>query len=287
MKLMRSAYGLKNKKKFHEEDFIVYVEGGQQDSSGKPDQAFDILFWRCVFQARYPGKKFKFEPKGSKKNLIPLAKRISEESHGSSIYVAMDSDFDLHFNQHIDHPNVLYTRGYAWENDLLDESVIAETFYRVCPLCPQTFPIQRQVQTIISNIETDLRWLVKADLITSATNSTSAIPREKGFLALLSTSTKTAPPCIKKDVALKWVGSAKADRSGPFRLLPTLKKCHPCLDLYGHLAAKVFCAILSHLIQKYGKIKNPQHDLLISLGITQFAELLLDDSRSTTTHYMT
>src|SRR5690606_19841105 len=61
----------------------------------------------------------------------PIAEKILNTSVKNTIAV-MDRDYDDKFGDTINHPNVIYTFGYSWENDViqtLDLEICASLFF--------------------------------------------------------------------------------------------------------------------------------------------------------------
>jgi hypothetical protein len=108
MTFRRSSAGLSAIKYFKKADYIVYVEGKS-----------DITFWSKIFRDLRPDLKLSFDDKFGSNNIDPIIKDI-ENGKITGTIVCRDRDYlamnRLHYNR-----NILYTYGYSFENDLINE----------------------------------------------------------------------------------------------------------------------------------------------------------------------
>ncbi|MDQ1850760.1 hypothetical protein Q9299_20865 [Gemmobacter fulvus] len=111
MSLERTNYGLSNEHLFYNVSLVVYCEGKESDGA-----THDEMFWGRVFSAF--GVKCVCKSKGSKTNIVPLARR-AVEGDVKNIAFAMDRDYGDYHGFPILDTRVVYTYGYSWENDVL------------------------------------------------------------------------------------------------------------------------------------------------------------------------
>lgn len=117
MTFTRTASGISSYKSFLKVDYIIFSEGGENCSDeNSSNWGIDVVFWRSAFSRFRPDLKCKIKPLGSKKNVIPYAEKIFNNEITNSIAV-MDRDHDNHHKKLLDHPKIIYTLGYSWEND--------------------------------------------------------------------------------------------------------------------------------------------------------------------------
>ncbi|MFS7158811.1 DUF4435 domain-containing protein [Serratia proteamaculans] len=92
---------------FYESDIMVYVEGVD-----------DIGFWELIFK-KLSKLKVEVQEVNGCENLVPYIEKISS----GKIHAIVARDADLHHfsSTIIEHPNVIYTKGYAIENSMLNE----------------------------------------------------------------------------------------------------------------------------------------------------------------------
>ena len=105
----RSPSGIRNSALFFGVDRIVYVEGTGADQN----------FWKNVFDVFYSGPlRFHFKSLGSRSAVLPYADGIAKGSI-TNIVAIVDSDYEgLRFSR-FNIPNLIYSYGYSFENDLL------------------------------------------------------------------------------------------------------------------------------------------------------------------------
>ena len=126
MTFMRTIPGLDSLYLFKNVDVVVFTEGGQSSYSEQLSTNFsqenfsiDQLFWNSIFQKHSFKKKYCLLSIGSKTSLTEIASAISG-SESRTVCVAMDTDLDELDGKKILSPNVLYTYGYSWENDVYE-----------------------------------------------------------------------------------------------------------------------------------------------------------------------
>ena len=110
----RSDEGLANEHLFYGVDYVVYCEG---KASSNKVATMDESFWYRIF-ALY-NYNVKCKSKGSKKELLKMAGNIIHKNIGNVLF-AMDRDYDDPYSAGLDHPCILYTFGYSWESDVVD-----------------------------------------------------------------------------------------------------------------------------------------------------------------------
>lgn len=110
---IRTNNGLANEHLFYNVDLIVYCEG--EEIPGEAS-SLDEVFWHRVFSQN--GRNVHCKSMGGKSVLRPLADKVVSEGI-PNIIVAMDRDYDDIRGLIVDHPQVIYTFGYSWENDVV------------------------------------------------------------------------------------------------------------------------------------------------------------------------
>jgi len=129
----RTVSGLNNQHLFHNVDFVIYVEGGisyskqEIDNGLYNDVSIDSIFWNKILN-QYKPARYKFKAIGSKTVVLKMAEDIINHNL-TNVLAAMDQEFDMIQGTNINHPNVLYTNGYSWENDVWNCQVIAEVIH--------------------------------------------------------------------------------------------------------------------------------------------------------------
>ncbi|MDR7377197.1 hypothetical protein J2X19_001876 [Rhodoferax ferrireducens] len=108
MSFTRSQSGIRNTSLFFGVDRTVYVEG----------TGVDQRFWQSVFSVFYKGPlSFHFKSIGPRSAVMSYVEKIAKSEAANTIAI-MDSDYEgLKFSK-FDIPNIIYTFGYSFENDL-------------------------------------------------------------------------------------------------------------------------------------------------------------------------
>jgi hypothetical protein len=129
MTFIRTSSGLGNQFLFYDVDAVVFVEGGQKSWSIEEihlnnynDSSIDIIYWRNLFNRFKSASNIKFKAVGSKTTIKAIAEEIIRNNF-NYVIAAMDSEFDDFHNLKLSHKNVLYTKGYSWENDVWDDEL--------------------------------------------------------------------------------------------------------------------------------------------------------------------
>lgn len=111
--LSYSSNALDNLSAFYRKKYIVFVE----DSDDK-------AFWHIVFQEAGVESVY-FKEAGGVEELEKYAASILEDN--VDIVVARDCDYTDLLNSQHDHPRILYTYGYSFENSIYNPKSIAKT----------------------------------------------------------------------------------------------------------------------------------------------------------------
>lgn len=108
MTFTRSNSGIGNSALFFGADRTVYIEGTGDDQR----------FWQSVFAVFYTGSlRFHFKSLGPRSAVLPYVNGIANKSIANVIAI-VDSDYEgLKFSK-FKIPNVIYSYGYSFENDL-------------------------------------------------------------------------------------------------------------------------------------------------------------------------
>lgn len=114
-KLAYSGDAINVLNKFHACDYIVYVEGDD-----------DNLFWKTIFD-KCSKVKIKTEPVGGSCRIDEKIDRVISEN--LKVIVARDTDFLAFCDKKKNDPRILYTYGYSIENTLYTTDAIAKIAY--------------------------------------------------------------------------------------------------------------------------------------------------------------
>ncbi|ASE00663.1 DUF4435 domain-containing protein [Salmonella enterica] len=127
---------------FYDADIMVYVEGVD-----------DIGFWEIVFK-KNDRLNVEVQDVGGCDALMSYIEKIT--SGKINAIVARDADLNYFSSNIINHPNVIYTRGYSIENSILDERVISrilKNMGRYSAKEIQNINISSWINELYSNVE--------------------------------------------------------------------------------------------------------------------------------------
>ena len=167
----RTTEGISNLHIFVGVDLVVFTEGGPRTIS-KDDalsgdfetSSLDISFWRQVFHQTRSDLSVEFRALGSKNTLREIAIEIKDGNIRQTC-VAMDRDYDGHLSSLLNSPNILYTRGYSWENDICNSHIIESLFFKLSNVDPNNLHVRREIDSIIRFVNSELRWFTYADAL--------------------------------------------------------------------------------------------------------------------------
>ncbi|RMR60088.1 DUF4435 domain-containing protein [Pseudomonas cichorii] len=239
----RSASGVSNYKFMHRVDFIVYSEGGNAEIlKTDPDKfiySIDSEFWGALFEKSAKSSKIKIKSLGAKNNVLPYAKDIFSGTIKNSI-VVLDKDHDEHKGVMIEHPLVIYTNGYSWENDAWSSAPLIKVLSEKHPEKQLSAEKIANILDRYKKFETTIRRLVFVDIICSC-HDIECIPNKFGSVINIFNG---APPLIIKKEFLNIIKSAKRSRKSPIKYHGR-RKIYPLADCYGKLFAEFAYGILT------------------------------------------
>ena len=125
---VRTNSGLSNQNKFYNSDYTAFTEGGRksytitQIESGEFNStSIDIEFWRNTLLLHGCTKTIHFKAIGSKSSGEEITKRVISGNIKNTLIIK-DRDLDSYLEKYIDHPKIIYTKGYSWENDVFTKN---------------------------------------------------------------------------------------------------------------------------------------------------------------------
>lgn len=269
MNVTRTPAGISNEHLFHKSEAVVYVEGGKSFKGSVPAASTDLLFWRSLFDLFAVGHCLHFKPRCGKQELLPIADGIANGSL-TAVVVCMDRDHD-HVRGLRQHPRVLYTFGYSWENDVWSAEVIEEAFYMLCGVDRSGFAVRADIDRTLRHFAVRMRWPVYADVLASL-HSESTIPRGK----LKCVTQSKGCPSIDSEFLLKCVRMARAKTHGVYLRLPEAARVELWRDVYGHVLGYFCYSILAGLVKRHCG-QNTSRDTADAVAIRLNRELMRAD----------
>jgi hypothetical protein len=267
---IRTSLGLSNQAAFLGVDIVVFTESGRKTLSIEEiEQGFDngdtadSSFWRAVLETFSPrDRSFHIKTVGSKSSVKTIAEMIAAGSV-TKVLVAMDRDLDHYRGSRIDHTNVLYTKGYSWENDLWTPQTACAVFGLVVPDRKQRTLGNTQINEFFKTLESCFHSAVRVDRRLAA-GGADPLPRE-AIRDAVRPSPPQEPILLREEIASLIVEARKRS--------PGLKR-HPddkdiLSDLHGHTLAKAVVNLLLTLIQSLTR-QRLNKALLTSMAIGEF-----------------
>ncbi len=276
----RTLGGLNNQHLFYNVDFVIYLEGGKISFNNKEQvyeencssETLDIIFWRYIFKHFKSEKKIKFKSIGSKFLIKEIANDIIT-GNISSVYVGMDNEFDEILNKRITHPNVLYTYGYSWENDVWNIETIKSLIENFTAIEIENDEIENNYNEFLSKVTI----AVYADAYLFKSNS-SFFPRNQGYLFCVDCKPKDLPIILENEIKSKMVEKCITKRQ--ISLYGKKHSINPQKYCFGHFLADYCCQLIIHYIKKRHLISNLPKDIIYRMSIKQYFENYFETSHT-------
>lgn len=275
----RTISGLNNQHLFHNVDFVVFLEGGK--TSFNKEQAYegnysseteDIIFWKNLFKVFQNHKKIKFKSIGSKSTVSEIAMDIID-GQLSTVYVAMDIEFDEILNRRLKHPNIYYTHGYSWENDVWSHDTIKVVIEELSAIEIENNEIEVNFNEFIKKI----KIAVYADAYLFKSGS-SFFPRKQGRMFCVDCNPIDLPKIkeleIKNKITEKGITQRKAMRYGNKFCLDIKRFC------FGHFLADYCCQVILLYLRKRHSLTNVSKDIIHRMGIKKHFELSFENGQT-------
>lgn len=267
----RTISGLGNQHLFFDVDLVVFLEGGEPYNKEQvyenkyTAETEDVIFWKNVFKRFINGKKIKFKSVGSKPIVREIAIDIID-GHISTVLVAMDNEFDEILNKRLEHPNVLYTYGYSWENDVWNQKTVMAIIEELSAVEIENDDIKNNFESFLG----DIKIAVFSDAYLFKQNS-SFFNREKGRMFCVDCNPVYLPIIkseeIDRKITEKGITKRKAVLYGNKNGIDTLKFC------FGHFLADYCCQLIQHYLRKRHSLTNLKYDILYRVGIKKYFEI--------------
>lgn len=239
-----------------------------------------MLFSGKVFFSRFlPDLSYSIKSLGSKDNLLPYAKDIADAKIANTI-VVMDRDHDHHRQCIINHPCIIYTYGYSWENDAWRaESVISKLDRISAGGVPAE--VADEIRMKCRNFFTDFNRLIFVDVLCSL-ERVQGIHREKFWSFVDSRDVNRLR--VKKDAFRKLITTIKAGRVNKFRHVGGDRIVSE-RDCYGKLLAKFLYDIFCEGFQALTGQKNLPRAMADIFMAEHFQHVDLDRDPCIKTYY--
>ncbi|MEP1441595.1 MAG: DUF4435 domain-containing protein [Hyphomicrobiales bacterium] len=236
----RNAYHI-----FYDVDVIAYVEGDD-----------DVSFWKTIIKA-YDGAEFlpkmKFKPQGGKLPLLGFADEIIDGSITKSL-VFMDRDYDDFLGLMKQHPAIIYTYGYSWENDVLSLSALIEYIQLISKADADHSRTNEELESFLTAHVNSGEKLLKLDI--PATYHGSPIQNKQNKTELT----------IVTDQELKFCPKKITEKVAIVNCEPTFTPlCSDFLsEFHGHTLIWIFYNQAIYIAKKFGRVIGTSLDLFVS-----------------------
>lgn len=276
MTFRRTVSGLSNFYLFVGADAVVFLEGGLSISRDDVDNeeytssSSDIRFWQTLFSIYRPEVNYQFRSVGSKETVKSIALDI-KAGRIKNVVAAMDRDFDAINNRLIQSDNILYTRGYSWENDAWNSAAILEAFCTLSGACKNDVADESKVlNQLLSMFSTQLSRVVRIDAILSQYEN-SLFDREKPK-RYVTIEKNGSPGLNAAQIKISLADARKKVTIPIFR--KTNFKTDGYLDCFGHLFAEYAYRILAYLVEKMRKLPKIPKEYATGMVVEKFGQLL-------------
>ena len=268
----RTNSGLSNLNLFCQSDLIAYTEGGSKSysieevESGKYSKSsIDIKFWNNIFEIFGCSKKISFRAIGSKTAGKELTEKITNGSVINSIIIK-DRDLDDFLFSIIDHPNIIYTKGYSWENDVFSKELTLDSLNY---LIDETLSSDEifSVSKLYDDIEDKFVKLTRLEIFFRK-HGVSFLTELNGE-SLINDKVEFSKKFIFNNII---ENSKKIPR--PCKKLVLNKEIDPYYDCYGKLLSILSYRVICFFSKKYNTQKSMPKDLITKFFINNYKSYL-------------
>jgi len=271
MSFTRTNAGISNLPLFYGAEVIVYTEGGdksfsiQEVEEGKFNtKSVDIKFWNGVFKSYEYGKKVEFRALGSKTASKVICEKILAGEIANTI-VAKDRDLDFDEVSHFDSPNILFTKGYSWENDVFSKLSTIEQIESM--LLEQSIPdkLLQEIEFSYEKFKNIGTRLLRLEMIFRESNKKfiTDVNGERFFNHKKSST-------INRESIISFIKQKKQEIPRPALLTQDVSSLCPILNNYGKLLASLSLNIINYICKQHSDYKSIPKQLIEMNMIDRF-----------------
>lgn len=265
----RTPSGLSNQNAFHGVDFTVYVEGGTSfsksnviDNNKYTERSSDIHFWEKLFNEYNDSFTYKFKSIGSKTTVSSIATDILE-GNIDNVITAMDSEFDVIHSNQKDHPRILYTYGYSWENDVW----VKDTIKFILSINSEKQIDEDWIDSVIDDFYQKMDIYTKLEGYFFLDNDKCIIPKSKCGRLI---KRQENPPVLCNDQLKELIKDIEIN-DDDFDSFVSENNITPKEHCYGHFLEDYFIQIIFFYLKNIENLKNiPPLDALQRQAINTF-----------------
>jgi hypothetical protein len=248
-------------------DVVVFCEGGPSLShpeatmTTEGDGTLDTMYWSSLVDTYRLHKSFHFKSVGGKENVDAIARDIARLEI-ASITVCRDSDYDRALGRSLPCGRVAYTKGYSWENDVIQTPVLENLISSLIGAGPARTAIVQELRAKVSQLGVDLRRWTEIDVSMSVRGRGCLFDREKPLSAI----DMTTPPSIRSHALLQRLAEA-GYRRGPKKII-SISITEVTEICYGRMLSKALYHTVINLLKKVISIRI-EYEVFMRLAISE------------------
>lgn len=275
---MRTLRGVANFRFFVGKDFVAYCEGGNNSLSlsdvdnGKVNVgAADITFWSVVF-AQCAGKhSVHIKPVGSKTAVEAIAKAMIARGDKRVMFF-MDRDFQHLLGTCISSPLAIYTRRYAWENDVLFGKVVGAAAVSIAHLnAAEANACAAMFDSSLLRLHSILRWPLFLQVKSLGTGC-SFVPTDENCAGAFELDRVSGEVHFKRKALLKRLTRYRADFAVKIRT--TFSDATHISNIPGHVLMGLAVRVVQGFLIKRGMISAVSFNTVHAVLLEKFKGLL-------------
>lgn len=128
MSFTRSANGIKNYPKFYGASLVFYIEGKASAGEGKGSivkKTKDEVYYEALLKDVLGHASFKIKTVGNRADVFYIWGKLREKNATDGVAI-VDKDLDGILSSPVQVKNLIYTKGYSWENDFWRQGLIEQ-----------------------------------------------------------------------------------------------------------------------------------------------------------------
>jgi hypothetical protein len=244
----RTPSGLSNLAVFLGVDVVVYLEGGERhytltdlENETSASENYDTMFWQAVFRVFRPRLKAHFKSIGSKTTVLSVS-RLVAAGNVRNVVTALDRDLDHVRRAKLRHPNILYTYGYSWENDVFTRVNLKTLTGRMCMNQARCRDLDREIDGAFGRFSRAFNVFV--DWEYSLARSGAAACDRGALINTIELRTPNPPEISRNKIATMLRTSRISNQNVKLR---KRRDVDVCRDIHGHTLERLCLGLLQHL----------------------------------------
>lgn len=249
MTFARSSTGLRNYRRFHDCELVIFCEGGGKNIA--KDDAFliaesetiDALYWKNRIKSEEGVTSVKVKSLGSKKAVLDLFESMKDAGL-KDILFAVDSDYDGVLDRLIKSEYIRYSRGYSIENDAMECDTFRRLVQRINPTASITRVdnVVKSCHSALQEISESSRRFIFIDLMLYCSGERTTLDSRIGECLILD---EARPKLDVPKVRKRFLDHLRKSPTRPkFRFCCEIP-IRPMFHMQGHALFSVFKKVFS------------------------------------------